>query len=176
MIQASIPLIGVVAYSGTGKTTLLEKVLPLISHGGIRLGVIKHAHHSFEMDTPGKDSYRLREAGAQQMLLASNKQWVLMQQHTLEDEPRLQDCVNRLDQSQLDLIIIEGFKHEAYPKIELHRPSLGKDLIYPTDDTVKAIATDEPDKLDTQLPILDINDPAAIANYILAHVLGRADA
>jgi molybdopterin-guanine dinucleotide biosynthesis protein B len=174
MVVSDTPVVGFVAYSGTGKTTLLEQVIPLLSQGGVRLAIIKHAHHEFDIDQPGKDSYRLRKAGAQQMLIASSKRWALMYENLREQEPSLQHCIEQLDHSQLDLILVEGFKHEAYAKIELHRPSLGKEFIYPGDENVVAIASDE--ALDTHLITLDINDPAAIANYILAHFLGRTQA
>ena len=176
MVVSDTPVVGFVAYSGTGKTTLLEQVIPLLSHGGVRLAIIKHAHHEFDIDQPGKDSYRLRKAGAQQMLIASSKRWALMYENLLKDEPSLQHYIDRLDHSQLDLILVEGFKSEAYTKIELHRPSLGKKYIFPDDSHVVAIATDTPEALDCKLTVLDINDPAAIANYLLVHFLGRAQA
>ena len=171
------PILGFVAFSGTGKTTLLEQLIPALRQRGLRTALLKHAHHDLEVDTPGKDSYRLRKAGATQVMVASAKRWALFNEHDeARAEPCLAELLCHLDTTHFDLLLVEGFKHEAYPKIELHRPSLGKDLIYPEDDTIVAIATDEPDKLDTRLPILDINQPGAIANFILAHVLGRADA
>jgi molybdopterin-guanine dinucleotide biosynthesis protein B len=176
MVVSDTPVVGFVAYSGTGKTTLLEQVIPLLSQGGVRLAIIKHAHHEFDIDQPGKDSYRLRKAGAQQMLIASARRWALMYENPIEEEPSLQHCIDQLDHSELDLILVEGFKHEAYAKIELHRPALGKELIYPGDEHVVAVATDDPEALDTHLIKLDINDPAAITNYLLVHFLGRAQA
>lgn len=173
MLQTELPVIGFAAYSGTGKTTLLEQVIPLLTKGGVRLAMVKHAHHEFDIDQPGKDSYRLRKAGAQQMLIASAKRWALMHENSVESEASLQYCIDQLDTSQLDLILVEGFKSEAFPKIELHRPSLGKDLIHPLDDNIVAIASDEPIEVQRQIPLLDLNDPAAVANFILAHFLGR---
>jgi molybdopterin-guanine dinucleotide biosynthesis protein MobB len=176
MLVSDTPVVGFVAYSGTGKTTLLEQLIPLLSQGGVRLAMIKHAHHEFDIDQPGKDSYRLRKAGARQMLITSSRRWALMVENPLEEEPSLQASIDRLDHGELDLILVEGFKHEAYAKIELYRPSLGKEPIYPGDEHVVAVATDQPEALDTKLPILDINAPGAIANFLLAHYLGRAQA
>lgn len=176
MLDSETPVVGFVAYSGTGKTTLLEQVIPLLSQGGVRLAVIKHAHHEFDIDQPGKDSHRLRKAGAQQMLITSAKRWALMVENPREQDPSLQDCIDHLDHGQLDLILVEGFKHESYPKIELHRSELGKPPLYPQDSNIVAIACDRPESLDTRLIKLDINRPAAIANYLLAHFLGRDQA
>ncbi|MBD3669971.1 MAG: molybdopterin-guanine dinucleotide biosynthesis protein B [Gammaproteobacteria bacterium] len=174
MIRSELPVVGFAAYSGTGKTTLLEQLIPLLTSGGVRLAMIKHAHHEFDIDQPGKDSYRLRKAGAQQMLIASSKRWALMHEHPRETEADLQYCLERLDTRQLDLIMVEGFKSEDFPKIELHRPSLGKDLIYPQDENIVAIASDQEIELERQIPLLDLNVPASIANFIFAHFLGRS--
>ena len=165
-LNSMVPVIGFCAYSGTGKTTLLIKLLPLLKSRGLRVGVIKHTHHRFEVDKPGKDSYELRKAGAAEMLVASGKRWALMVDTEDSGEPVLQEMLNRMDQSVLDLIIVEGFRHEAFPKIELHRPQLGKPLIYPEDQSVIAIASDDPSAYDTCLPLLDINNPEAIAEFI----------
>ena len=176
MIECPTPLLGFAAYSGTGKTTLLEKLLPILNEGGIRIAVLKHAHHQFDIDQPGKDSYRLRHAGAQQMLIASDQRWALMTENTLAAEPSLEDLLPRLDHQKLDLVLVEGFKHQPFYKIELHRPSTGKACIFPADTNIIAIATDEADKLDTQLPILDINNVAEIANFIRARFLSPDEA
>lgn len=129
-LKSTVPVIGFCAYSGTGKTTLLIKLLPILKSRGVRVGVIKHTHHRFELDRPGKDSYELRKAGAAEMLVASGRRWALMVETGDDGDPVLQDMVNRMDQSVLDLIIVEGFKHEAFPKIELHRPELGRPPIF----------------------------------------------
>lgn len=165
-LKSMVPVIGFCAYSGTGKTTLLIKLLPILKDQGLRVGVIKHTHHRFEVDRPGKDSYELRKAGAAEMLVASGKRWALMVDTGDDGDPNLQDMLNRMDQSVLDLIIVEGFKHEAFPKIELHRPELGKPLFYPEDPTVLAIATNDSSAYTTDLPLLDIDDPTAIAIFI----------
>lgn len=165
-MKSMVPVIGFCAYSGTGKTTLLIKLLPILKAQGVRVGVIKHTHHRFEVDKPGKDSYELRKAGAAEMLVASSKRWALMVDTEDNGEPVLQDMLNRMDQSILDLIIVEGYKHEAFPKIELHRPEQGKPLIFPDDPNVIAIASDDSSSYDTSLPLLDINDPDAISLFI----------
>ena len=167
MIESPIPLLGFAAYSGTGKTTLLKQLLPLLRSRDVRVGVIKHAHHDFDIDTPGKDSYELRKAGANEMLVASAKRWALMVETEDQGDPVLQDLLHRLDLSNLDLVLVEGFKHERLPKLELHRPGLAKPLIFPADPDVIAVATDSVLSADTELPILDINDPAAIAAFIV---------
>ncbi len=160
------PLIGFTAYSGSGKTTLLEKLIPCLTARGLRLAAIKHAHHQFDIDHPGKDSYRLRKAGAQQTLVASAQRWALIHERTAPgSDPQLDELLTRLDNKSLDLILVEGFKHEPFPRIEVHRPSLGKPLLYPHDPHIIAIACDQ--HIDCPIPLLDINDPARIAEFIV---------
>ena len=173
MINAQIPIIGFTAYSGTGKTTLLKKLLPIFRDKGLRVGMIKHTHHTFEVDQPGKDSYELRKAGASEMLIASGRRWALMVDTEIEGDPELQDMLDRLDQSVLDLILVEGFKHVVFPKLELHRPSLGKPLLFPEDPDVIAVLSDGELAEATDLPILDINDAAAIVEFIISRFLGE---
>lgn len=158
------PVLGMAAWSGTGKTTLLEKLLPLLGGRGLRIGMLKHAHHDFDIDTPGKDSYRLRKAGAEQMLIASDRRWALMVETPQCDDVSLSSLLDRLDRPALDLILVEGFRHVDYPKIELHRAALGKPLLFPDDSSIIAIASDT--RQDTDLPQLDLNDTAAIADFI----------
>jgi molybdopterin-guanine dinucleotide biosynthesis protein MobB len=165
--RQKIPVLGFSAYSGTGKTTLLKQLLPLLKEQGLRVGMVKHSHHRFEIDQPGKDSYELRKAGAAEILIASPSRWALIADTEDEGDPDLQRMLDRFDRSCLDLILVEGFRHEAFPKIELHRPSLGKPLIFPNDPHVIAIATDDAIGRPTDLPILDINDPQVIVSYIL---------
>lgn len=160
------PVLGFAAWSGTGKTTLLVQLLPRLQAQGLRTGMIKHAHHSFEVDQPGKDSYQLRKAGAAQMLIASRERWALMTDHAEPQEPQLEELITRLDRDRLDLILVEGFRGTEFPKIELHRPSTGHPLLHPDDSSIIAIATDEP--LQTPLPQLDINQPDAILAFVLA--------
>ena len=170
MIQFPIPLMGFSAFSGTGKTTLLTQVLPLLKAQGIRVAVVKHAHHNFEVDRPGKDSYRLRKAGADQMLVASHNRVALITERPTETErPPLESLLNSLDVHHLDLVMIEGFKREAFPKIELHRPSLGHPLLCETYSDIIALASDAPvPGAPPHLPRLDINQPQTIADFILA--------
>ncbi len=162
------PIIGFVAYSGTGKTTLLKKIITILHNKNLKLGVIKHAHHNFDIDIPGKDSYELRHAGASQMLVASNNRWALVTEtHQQFEEPELSSLLKQLNHKNLDLILVEGFKHEKFNKIELHRPSLGKARLYPNDENIIAIATDEANSLNTDLEILDINNANAIAGFLI---------
>jgi molybdopterin-guanine dinucleotide biosynthesis protein MobB len=164
--NAKVPMFGFVAFSGTGKTTLLQAVIKSLRARGLRIGVVKHAHHQFEMDTPGKDSYLLRNAGATQMLIASSQRWAL-----LADDPHpeadLNNVVRHLDQESIDLILVEGFKYEAFPKMELHRLELKRPLLHPNDADIVAVACDQPDALDTQLPRFSINDSDTIADFII---------
>ena len=164
--NAHVPLLGMAAWSGTGKTTLLEKLIPLLKAKGLRVAVIKHAHHDFDIDRPGKDSHRLRHAGASQMLVASRKRWALMVE-TDDDraEPQLDELLAVLDQDKLDLILVEGFKHEAFPRIELHRGALNRPMLFPHDPQIIAIAADCP--IDAPIPRLDINDVEEIATFVL---------
>jgi len=159
------PVIGFCAYSGTGKTTLLKKVIPLLRAQNLRVAVIKHAHHDFEIDHPGKDSIELRQAGAGQVLVSSkNRKAIIVEMEDDQPEPTLPELVNDLDHSNLDLILIEGFKREAYHKIELHRASLNKPMLYKKDPNIIAIATDHVHS--SHLPVLDINQPGQIVEFI----------
>jgi len=160
----NLPILGFAAYSGTGKTTLLEALLPLIKQAGIRVAVLKHAHHDFDLDTPGKDSYRLRKAGADQMLVASGNRHVLFTE-TPEQEESFEYLLNMFDHSKLDLILVEGCKTLSFPKIELHRDSVGKPWLYGEDDDIIAIAADT--KVDTELPQMNINDIRAVADFVI---------
>ncbi|MGR8933562.1 MAG: molybdopterin-guanine dinucleotide biosynthesis protein B [Gammaproteobacteria bacterium] len=166
MRNAKIPVLGFAAYSGTGKTTLLTRLIPLLKQRGLRIGLIKHSHHSFNIDQPGKDSFRLREAGASPVMLISKIRRAVITDFDAEQEPLLDEQLQFLDQSQLDLILVEGFKHEHFPKIELYRPALNVPLLFPHDPSVIALATDTPLPLPTSVMLLDINDPPMIADFI----------
>ena len=171
IIETKVPIIGFAAYSGTGKTTLLINIIPILKQRGLEVGVIKHAHHTFEIDTPGKDSYEIRKAGASQMLIGSKQRWALMVEQDEEDQKtRLEEYIEQLDQDKLDLILVEGFKPEAIPKIELHRPSLSHPLISSSDESVIAIATDAPLEEKTELSLLDLNNHEAIVDYIIDNI------
>ena len=161
------PVLGFAAFSGTGKTTLLEKLIPQLTERGIRIGMVKHAHHAFDIDTPGKDSYRLRMAGARQMLIASSQRQALMTENITPQEPRLDELISRLDTDHIDLVLVEGFKQVPFPKIELHRKALGKTLLHPEDADIIAVASDHLTDCG-DLPALDINDTAAIVAFIVS--------
>ncbi|MCK5002034.1 MAG: molybdopterin-guanine dinucleotide biosynthesis protein B [Gammaproteobacteria bacterium] len=166
------PVLGFAAYSGTGKTTLLIKLLPLLKDKGLRVAMIKHAHHDFDIDTPGKDSYELRKAGADQVLIASNYRRALITETPEANEPRLEELIDGLNLDDVDLVLVEGYRHLAFSKIELHRPSTGKSLIYPDDNDVIAIASDV--AFDTNgLPMLDLNNPDEISHFIQSWLLSQ---
>ncbi len=168
MIDYPVPLLGFCAWSGTGKTTLLKRLVPLLRQQGLALAVVKHAHHSFDIDQPGKDSYELRAAGAEQVLVASRNRVALVREVPEEAaEPGLQEVLHCLDPAGLDLVLVEGYKHAPLPKIELHRGDPGKPLLYPDDRHIIAVATDKP--LATALRQLDIDRPEQVAAFVLEH-------
>ncbi|MFN3880883.1 MAG: molybdopterin-guanine dinucleotide biosynthesis protein MobB [Nitrincola lacisaponensis] len=164
----TLPVLGFAAWSGTGKTTLLKQLLPRLKQRGLRVGCIKHAHHAFDVDIPGKDSYELRHAGAMQMLIASDQRWALMTEEPRSEAPALSELLQRLDTAQLDMVLVEGFKAEHYPKIELYRAVVGKPMRCQDDPAIVAIATDDPASVpvEVQLPVLDINDISAIEAFV----------
>ena len=164
-------IIGIAGFSGSGKTTLIEKVIPLLVQAGLRVSLIKHAHHEFDVDQPGKDSYRHRHAGASEVLVSSSKRWALMHELRGAAEPSLEEQLKQL--SPCDLVIVEGYKSAAIPKLEVHRRDGHTPLLFPEDRHVVAIATDEP--LDTELPQLALDDAAAVAGFIVQYLgLNRA--
>ena len=159
-------IFGLAGWSGSGKTTLLTAIIPALTARGISVSTIKHAHHEFDIDKPGKDSWRHREAGAREVMVSSARRWALMHEARGADEPPLEELVERL--SPVDLVLVEGFKRHAHPKIEVHRPALGKTLLYPDDPEIVAIAADEP--LAAPIPLLPLGDPGAIASFIADHL------
>lgn len=169
--NSEIPVLGFAAYSGTGKTSLLTRVLPLLKQQNIRTAVIKHAHHAFDIDRRGKDSYELRKAGAAQMLIGSEKRWALIVENDPGTRTTLADFIAQLDHDKLDLILVEGFKPAVIPKIELVRPSLGMKPFYPEDKSIIAVATDDELPVKTDLPILDLNQPDQIVEFIVDHFI-----
>ncbi len=173
MQHAKVPLLGFAAFSGTGKTTLLAQIIPLLKYHGLRIGLIKHSHHNFQIDQPGKDSFRLREAGASPVMLISSHRRAIITEITPEREPRLDEELQLFDQSEVDLILVEGFKTEAFPKIELHRPSLNKPLLYLNDSSIVAIATDSIIKTPDMIRQLDLNQPEMISEFILKQFMER---
>ncbi len=155
--------IGFIGYSNTGKTTLFEKLIPLFSARGMKVAAVKNAHHGFDMDRPGKDSYRYREAGAAQVLIATGQRWALLTE-TPQGHASLDDLIAQL--APCDLVIIEGFKSEGrIPRIEVRRTTNTEPPLFPSDPNVIAVAADHP--VDTRLPLLDLNDPATIAAFIV---------
>ncbi|HET8701531.1 MAG TPA: molybdopterin-guanine dinucleotide biosynthesis protein B [Nitrococcus sp.] len=173
------PIVGFAAWSGTGKTTLLRRIIPRLCKQGVRLAVIKHAHHGFEIDIPGKDSYEVRHAGASQVLVTSARRRALIMERALEYDPCLEEEIEYLDQESIDLILVEGFRHARLPKIELRRrreqPGTGTPLA-PEDPCIIAIATDFPEIPDRTLPVFDLNDIESIVQFILNAIMGRGSA
>lgn len=167
----SLPLLAVVGWSGTGKTTLLQKLIPILSSQGIRSGLIKHTHHQMDVDTPGKDSYLLRKAGANQVIVASSQRWALMCETPDEEQIDLSYLVSRMDNSLLDLVLVEGFKNEAVPKIVLWRAGIKGGVEDLLDEQVIAVASDRTLRL--SVPVLDLNQPVAIASFIAEWLKAR---
>lgn len=159
-------LYGVTGWKNAGKTGLMERLIAEISGRGISVSSVKHAHHTFDVDHPGKDSYRHRHAGAGEVILSSRNRVALMQELRGAPEPSLADLLTRL--SPVDLVLIEGYKRDTHPKIEAHRAEPGNALIAPGDPTIRAVASDVP--LDLDRPVFDLNDTAAIADFILSEV------
>jgi molybdopterin-guanine dinucleotide biosynthesis protein MobB len=168
--------IGFIAKSGTGKTSLLEKIIRQFYSMGIRVAVVKHTHHDFEIDTPGKDSYKLRHAGAQQTLITGPNRWALINENNAraetdtplaDSEVMLHKAIQQLAHNELDCVLIEGSKGVNYPKIELHRSELQQTYLFPSDNSIVAIATNNPSLPDCSLPILDINDTYNVCQFII---------
>lgn len=175
MLNAQIPILGFAAASGTGKTTLLTQLIRILKQNGLRIGLIKHSHHDFEVDRPGKDSFRLREAGASSVMLVSQYRRAIITEFHSAKEPRLDDQLKQLDQSELDLILVEGFRAEKFPKIELHRSSLEQPVLYPNDPDIIAIATDVALETPDYLIQLELNRPEMIVAFIQNHILKSHD-
>ncbi len=163
-----VPIVGLVGSSGSGKTTLLERMLPVLGGAGWRVAVIKHAGRGFDLEEHGKDSHRVREAGAAQVLVASRDRWALLVERAdRRDEPSLHELVGRFDPAEIDLIVVEGFAHEGHPKIEVYRPAHGRaPVAWPADASVVAVATDEPLETGHDVARLDLNRPEAVAAFI----------
>lgn len=157
---------GIAGWSGSGKTTLIEKLIPIFVARGLRVSCIKQTHHHFDIDQPGKDSWRHRAAGAGEVLLTSPQRWVLLHEVGAAPEPTLEQQLQRL--SPCDLVLVEGFKREAIPKLEVHRPATAKPLLYPDDRHIIAIAGDV--RLDAPLPWLNLDHPETIAEFVLRYL------
>lgn len=167
-MQTSMRLIGLAGWSGSGKTTLITKLLPRLIARGQRVSTLKHAHHGFDLDQPGKDSFMHRTAGATEVVISSAKRFAVL--HELRDEPEW-DLPNLLGKlAPVDLVLVEGFKRDAFPKLEIHRAANGKPLIQPDDAYIVAIASDEP-LPQAKVPVIDLNDIEAIADVLLQHAV-----
>ncbi len=158
------PVFGLAGWSGSGKTTLIEKLLPVLAGRGLCVSTLKHAHQDFDFDKPGKDSWRHRHAGAAEVMVSSPKRWALVHEVRGEIEPSLGDLLARMGAA--DLVIVEGFKREPFPKLEVYRAALGKPLIAPDDRDIVAIASDAPVP-GLALPRFDLNDAAGIAEFVM---------
>ena len=145
----------------------MAQLIPILRDRGIQVGVIKHAHHNFEMDREGKDSFRFRQAGATEVMLASSRRWVLLHENSEEADPDPGDLLQRMNLDHLDLVLVEGFKHHMLPKIEIHRPSLGRDMMHPDLPGIIALASDKTPSDNLDIPWLDLNHPEKIAEFII---------
>jgi len=161
-----LKVFGFAGYSGAGKTTLIENLIPRFVLEGLVVSLIKHAHHGFDIDRPGKDSYRHREAGCSEVLLTSDQRWVLMHELRGRREPALEDQLAIL--SPCDLALVEGYKASAIPKLEVHRPAHGRPLMFPENPHIVALASDVP--IETSLPLFDLNDYDRIAGFVMTYL------
>ena len=159
-------IFGVAGFSGSGKTTLIEKLIPLLTAHGLKVSLVKHAHHTFDVDQPGKDSHRHRQAGCSEVLVTSSRRWALVHELRGAPEPTLQDHLPRI--APCDVLLVEGFKREPIPKLEVYRAAVGEPNLFPHDENVVAVASDA--RLDTRLPQFDLNDAPGIAAFILKHL------
>lgn len=169
--NAKVPILGFSAYSGTGKTTLLTQLIPLLKAESLRIGLIKHSHHNIQIDQPGKDSFRLREAGASPVMLVSSHRRAIITEFAAISEPDLDEQLLAFDQTNLDLVLVEGFKATPFPKIELHRHELYKPLLYPNDPSIIAVASNTKLEIPSTIVQLDLNQPELIATFITRHFM-----
>ena len=168
--QFPVPLLGFAAFSGTGKTTLIEQLIPLLIEQGLRIALVKHSHHDIEMDNPGKDSYRLRKAGASQVVLAGTHRSICFHEHQQAHDSELSEQLALLNTDCLDLVLVEGYRDQAFPKIELHRSVLGKPFLYPNDPDIIALVCDQyVDVID--LPLFDFTQLQSMVSFILQEVI-----
>jgi molybdopterin-guanine dinucleotide biosynthesis adapter protein len=163
-------IIGLAGWSGSGKTTLVTKVIPVLVARGLKVATVKHAHHEFDIDQPGKDSWLHRQAGASEVAVVSSRRWAIVHELDNDPEPPLTDMLERL--SPVDLVIVEGFKRHRHPKLEVYRAVVGKPLLHPDDDCVVAVATDGP-LPQAQVPVLMLDDMESIANVLQAEAAPR---
>lgn len=163
-------IFGFAGWSGSGKTTLIERLIPRLVERELSVSLVKHAHHAFDVDEPGKDSYRHRQAGCTEVLVSSAVRWALMHELRGHPEPTLDDALARL--SPCDLVLVEGYKRAAIPKLEVWRASVGKPLLHPVDPHIQGIATDILDSVSTSLPRFPLNDVASIATFVIENAAG----
>ncbi|AGH82302.1 molybdopterin-guanine dinucleotide biosynthesis protein MobB [Psychromonas sp. CNPT3] len=166
LIEFPIPVLGFAAFSGTGKTTLLEKLIPLLTAYGLKIALIKHSHHDIELDKPGKDSFRLRKAGLSQLVLAGTKRSILFKEYAQSADRKLIDQLTLLKTDELDLVLVEGYRDEGFAKIELHRSILNKPFLYPNDASIIALISDNI-RVKHRLPVLNINDIEQVKMFII---------
>jgi molybdopterin-guanine dinucleotide biosynthesis protein B len=166
-------IIGLAGWSGSGKTTLVTKLIPCLKARGKTVSTLKHAHHGFDLDTPGKDSFMHRAAGATEVIISSGKRWAML--HELRDEPEwdMTDLVGKM--SPVDLVLVEGFKRDAFPKLEIHRAANGKPLLHPDDPHIVAVAADSA-LPDAKVPVVDLNNIDIIADLLLKHAVAVSEA
>jgi molybdopterin-guanine dinucleotide biosynthesis protein B len=160
-----VRVIGFAGWSGSGKTTLIEALVPLLVVQGLTVSLVKHAHHSFDVDTPGKDSWRHRAAGCTEVLVSSSARFALIHELRGAQELTLGQALDRL--SPCDVALVEGYKRAPIPKLEVWREAVGKPLLHPSDRAIVGVAADRPGRLATHLPVFDLNDPASIATFVL---------
>src|SRR6201994_1122867 len=171
MAENGMKVIGLAGWSGAGKTTLLTRAIPLLREQGLSVSVIKHAHHNFDVDKPGKDSFRHREAGAEEVLVSSGNRWALMHELRGEREPHLPELLQKL--SRVDLVVIEGYKSEPHRKIEVHRAANGKPLLFPADPDIVGIASDV--AVETRLPVAHLDDIGGVPPMLRRHAIPIED-
>jgi molybdopterin-guanine dinucleotide biosynthesis protein B len=164
-------IIGLAGWSGSGKTTLITKLVPCLIGRGLRVSTLKHAHHGFDLDKPGKDSFMHREAGATEVIISSAKRWAILHELREEEEWDLAHLAAKM--SPVDLVLVEGFKRDAFPKLEIHRAANGKPLIQPEDPYIVAVAADT--GVEAAVPVIDLNDIDAIADLLLQHAVAISD-
>jgi len=161
---------GIVGWSGSGKTELLIKLIPVLIARGFSVSTMKHTHHDFDVDKPGKDSFRHRESGASQVMVASSRRWALMNEIGPEPEPDIIDLIDKMD--PVDILLIEGFKHHPHIKMEVCRPALGKSMLAASDETVVAVASDEHIP-GLGIPVIDLNNVEAVADFVISYLKAR---
>jgi molybdopterin-guanine dinucleotide biosynthesis protein B len=159
-------VLGIVGWSGSGKTFLITRLIPLLSRRGFQVATLKHAHHSFDVDQPGKDSYEHRKSGACEVIISSARRWVQMHELGESREATLAELLARL--SPCDLVLVEGFKSERHPKLEVYRASVGKDTLHVADRRVIGVASDDP-SMSARVPVIDLNDIPAVATFVYEH-------